>query len=176
MSSVARDRTREAVRWTGRLNRIVGHTLAGGSKAGPVMLLSVAGANDPAASITFDQETAERVVRAGLKASAVQDVADTAQVKAGQLIEYLGIDRSTVKRKVDRDEALDRDASEKVLRFVELTAAAADVFGGIEPATRWLTRPHPMFDGETPLQRARTTWGTQAVRSVLNAIRYGGVV
>ncbi|MFP5405009.1 MAG: antitoxin Xre/MbcA/ParS toxin-binding domain-containing protein [Gammaproteobacteria bacterium] len=60
------------------------------------------------------------------------------------------------------------------MQFVELAAAAADVFGGVDRAATWLTRSHPMLEGETPLQRARTPWGVRNVLGILNALKYGG--
>jgi peptidoglycan/xylan/chitin deacetylase (PgdA/CDA1 family) len=73
----------------------------------------------------------------------------------------------------DRDEALPADASAKALEFAELVTLGAGVFCSLESATRWLTRPHPLLDGATPLDRAKTRWGFDEVKSLLVAVRYG---
>ena len=71
---------------------------------------------------------------------------------------------------------LPHEVTVKTLEFAGLVATAADVFGTVADATRWLTRPHPALDGETPLHRARTPWGLERVRSVLGALKYGAPV
>jgi uncharacterized protein (DUF2384 family) len=56
-----------------------------------------------------------------------------------------------------------------------LVGLATQVFGAVEDAAGWLTSPHPLLDGESPMQRARTPWGLDKVREILVALRYGGV-
>ena len=62
------------------------------------------------------------------------------------------------------------------MQLTDLIATAVDVFGSVEAATGWLIKPHPVLEGETPMQRARTPWGMQRVRSILGALKYGGAV
>jgi putative toxin-antitoxin system antitoxin component (TIGR02293 family) len=52
---------------------------------------------------------------------------------------------------------------------------AADTFETSEDAAGWLRKPHPLLDEKTPLEMAQTAAGAQQVRSMLVAIRYGGV-
>ncbi len=67
-------------------------------------------------------------------------------------------------------------SAESVLRLLELDQMAADTFESEAEASQWLRRPHPMLDGETPLESARTSYGAQRVKDILLAIQYGGVV
>lgn len=57
----------------------------------------------------------------------------------------------------------------------ELERMAADTFETSEDAAGWLRKPHPLLDEKTPLEMAQTAAGAQQVRSMLVAIRYGGV-
>ncbi len=160
--------------WATRLNETVAGKLEGVDRKALHLVSVQAAASLARTSVTFDAPSAEKVVRKGLKASAVQDVAEILLVQPRDLLEYMGLDRTTVQRRARRNETLPMEASVKVMQFVELAAAAADVFGGVDPAMSWLTTPHPMIESETPLQRARTPWGMRNVLGILNALKYGG--
>lgn len=58
----------------------------------------------------------------------------------------------------------------------ELEQMAADTFETMEDAAQWLRMPHPMLNGEAQLQIAKTHSGAERVRSILTAIKYGGVL
>lgn len=123
--------------------------------------------------IRFSPAAAEQLVREGLKAALLADLAQVAGIDVKHLYEFAGIDRTTVLRRAARDDALPQEAAVKALQFTELAAQAVDVFGEPPVATRWLTEPHPLLDGDTPLQRARTPWGMQRVQALLGALKYG---
>jgi uncharacterized protein (DUF2384 family) len=57
-----------------------------------------------------------------------------------------------------------------------LRAIALETFGTIEKAEEWLNNPHPLLYCESPIERARHEQGLQQVKSMLAAIRHGGVV
>ncbi len=126
--------------------------------------------------IHFSNTAAEAVVRHGLKARVLAELSDAAHIDVRHLLEFAGIDRTTVSRRVARDDVLPHEASVKAMQFTELVATAVGVFGSVEGTSIWLTRPHPLLEGETPMQRARTPWGLQRVRSMLGALKYGGAV
>lgn len=172
--TAATQRRSQEWRWAARLNETVAGKLEGIDRKALHLVSVKAPAGLARRWVRFDAPSAEKVVRTGLKASAVQDVAEILLVQPQDLLEYMGLDRTTVQRRARRDESLPMEASVKVMQFVELAAAAADVFDGIDPATTWLTTPHPMLEGETPLQRARTPWGMRNVLGILNALKYGG--
>lgn len=53
---------------------------------------------------------------------------------------------------------------------------AKTTFETEDDARVWLERPHPLLDGESPLEAAKTTTGAQHVKQILIAIKYGGAV
>lgn len=61
-------------------------------------------------------------------------------------------------------------------RLRELEALAGDVFTSPEGAEAWLRKPHPMLDGQTPLDVATSHEGFQRVKDLLVNIKFGGVV
>lgn len=74
------------------------------------------------------------------------------------------------------DQPLPTHSAESVLRLLELEEIANDTFDSEGAALDWLRRPHPMLDGESPLQAAKTSFGAQRVKDILLAVKYGGVV
>jgi putative toxin-antitoxin system antitoxin component (TIGR02293 family) len=148
-----------------------------GAATGRAELLSTDAASAEgvsAAAIRFSGAAAEAVVRQGLEAPVLAELAGVAGIDVRHLYEFAGIDRTTVARRAARDDVLPHEASVKAMEFTELSAAAVDVFGSVANAADWLTRPHPLLDEQTPLQRARTPWGLQRVRAILGALKYGG--
>ena len=92
------------------------------------------------------------------------------------MAEYLDLDRSTANRRSAKGQLLPVHSAEGVLRLLELDQMASDTFETDEESSQWLRRPHPMLEGETPLQAAKTSFGAQRVKDILLAIKYGGVV
>ena len=142
-----------------------------------------AAANEPADSpftdadaSPFSASAADALVRQGLSATLLAELANSSGIEPKLLYEFAGIDRTTVARRVARQDVLPQDAAVKALEFAELVAIGVDVFGSVADAVRWLSLTHPALDGDTPLQRARTPWGLTRVRAVLGALKYGGVV
>lgn len=60
-------------------------------------------------------------------------------------------------------------------RLCELESLAQEAFEIPEEAADWMRRPHPMLDGETPRECAKSSSGGERVRAILVAIKYGGV-
>jgi putative toxin-antitoxin system antitoxin component (TIGR02293 family) len=92
------------------------------------------------------------------------------------LAKQLGVKRSTVNRMVQKDQLLPPYAAESATRLLELDQMAMDVFATEEDAFKWLRQPHPMLEGDTPLDAAETSLGTARVKDILLSIKFGGVV
>jgi putative toxin-antitoxin system antitoxin component (TIGR02293 family) len=139
-----------------------------------------AGVTPPAASASFGlqlaPDLAEYLVGAGLDPDVLGDFAALSGLDPKEVLDFAGIDRTTVSRRKASGSPLPHEAAVKALQAIELMALAAEVFGAPREAAAWLTRPHPLLDGETPLRRARTPWGLSKVRAMLVALRYGGAV
>lgn len=129
-----------------------------------------------AAPIRIDSASAWRLVRRGISSRVVTPLGDFLGVGKATVAAYLDLDRSTTARLAARDQMLPTHAAESVVRLIELDQMACDTFDSDADASGWLRRPHPMLDGETPLEAARTGYGTQRVKDILLAIKYGGVV
>ena len=118
-------------------------------------------------------EVAEHLVSGGLDPDFLGDIAGFSGLESRDVLEFAGIDRTTVSRRKSSGSALPQDAAVKALQITDLLTQATEVFGSPTQASTWLTRAHPSLDGETPLRRARTPWGMSKVQSILVALRYG---
>ena len=85
----------------------------------------------------------------------------------------LCVNASTLSR--TRPEApLEPGVTERLFRQSDLLVRAAEVFGEHGPI--WMTKPHPLLDGKTPIEFAANEYGGEKVRAILTAIEHGGVV
>lgn len=89
------------------------------------------------------------------------------------LLTALLLSASTLSR-AKPDTTVDASVTERMLRQSELLVRAVDVFG--EEGATWMTKPHDLLEGKSPLEYASNEFGGAKVRQILNAIEYGGVV
>lgn len=118
-------------------------------------------------------DVAEHLAIDGLDPDFLGDIAGFSGLDSRDVLDFAGIDRTTVSRRKASGSALPQDAAVKALQITDLLTQATEVFGSPAQASTWLTRPHPSLDGDTPLKRARTPWGMSKVQSILVALRYG---
>ena len=120
-------------------------------------------------------EVAEHLVADGLDPDFLNDLATASGLEPREVLDFAGIDRTTVSRRKASGAALPQDAAVKALQATDLMTQATEVFGSPAVASAWLTKPHPSLEGQTPLRRARTPWGMSKVQGMLVALRHGGV-
>jgi putative toxin-antitoxin system antitoxin component (TIGR02293 family) len=138
----------------------------GKSAAGPVHDLGQA----------FSNERALRILKRGISSQVIAPLSDYLAIGKGELVGMLDMDRTTALRRAGKDLPLPTHSAENVLRLLELKDIARDTFESEDAALGWLRRPHPMLDGESPLESAKTSFGSRRVKDILVAIKYGGVV
>lgn len=166
----ARKVSEPAGRATGR-NGSGGLLLTGGDLFPGIGQPQVPG--DQAYGCRMAPDVAEHLVAEGLDPDFLGDIAGFSGLDSRDVLDFAGIDRTTVSRRKASGSALPQDAAVKALQITDLLTQATEVFGSPAQASTWLTRPHPSLDGETPLKRARTPWGMSKVQSILVALRYG---
>ncbi len=185
------------VEWTRAINRLVagsgsarmrrGAGGRGGARpianrglllTGGDLMPSAGQARDPCADADecrMAPDVAESLVAEGLDPDFLGNIAGYSGLESRDVLDFAGIDRTTVSRRKASGSALPQDAAVKALQITDLLTQATVVFGSPAQASSWLSRPHPALDGETPLRRARTPWGMGKVQSMLVALRYGAV-
>jgi putative toxin-antitoxin system antitoxin component (TIGR02293 family) len=108
---------------------------------------------------SLSKDLAHRVARDGLPAELVNELSRSLSLQASVVAELIGLDRTTVRRREAADKPLPAHSSEALLRYAELEALARETFESAQAARDWLVSPHPLLEGESPLQAASTSFG-----------------
>lgn len=128
------------------------------------------------AVVTLDATRASRLIRTGLSAASVDELVPLLGLsKKEELGHALNANSTSLWRWARDNKPLPGQAVEQILRSMQLQLIAADVFGGVEPARKWLHKPHPMLDDMAPSDFADNEFGAQKVRGMLAGLKYGGV-
>lgn len=115
----------------------------------------------------------EKAVENGLPRPALRHVAeqiagvDKAKVSA---LEWVIVPKTTLERRQQRLSPLESERTERVAR---LFVHARRALGTVVEAREFMTAPHPLLDGRTPIDAARTDLGTRRTEQILNALEYG---
>jgi len=103
------------------------------------------------------------------------DVVDRAV--AGGKISLVELDRLVLPRKTLAHRrmlgSLTPDQSDRLSRLLRMIDLAETTFGDPAKAHMWLRRATPLLDGETPLDRLDTDYGTRQVEAILGRITHG---
>ncbi len=126
--------------------------------------------------IPINNISAHKILKRGIPSRTIAPLSEFLGLGVGKLAEYLDLDRSTALRRAAKDQDLPMHAAEGVLRLLELDQMACDTFETEAQASDWLRLAHPLLDGETPLEAARSSYGSERVKDILLATKYGGVV
>lgn len=116
------------------------------------------------------------IVKHGIPSRSLTPLSEYLGIGKGAVASYLALDRATATRKAAKDEMLPMYAAESMLRLLELDSLAKETFETADEAAGWMRKAHPMLDGESPLECAKSGFGAQRVKDILVAIKYGGVV
>lgn len=69
-----------------------------------------------------------------------------------------------------------QDEAEVAERLSKTIEVAKTVFQSEEDIRRFMTTPHLMLEGRTPMDMCQTSAGLQRVQDLLLSIKFGGVV
>ena len=122
----------------------------------------------PAAAIRRQIEQ----IRAGLSFRAVQNLQKALDLPMERIASVLGMSRATLHRRKLQGK-IDREESEKLVRYQTLLKKAEEVFGDAENAREWLTHPQRGLGNAMPLEFAKSELGAREVENLLGRIEYG---
>jgi len=110
--------------------------------------------------------------REGLPYSDLEGVQDRLQVPENLLARTLGVSSRTLRRRSKSGKRTTRESDRLVLR-AEIVGRAREALDGMDPAREWLSAPHSLLGGESPLEHMDTIAGMQEVETMLAQIEYG---
>ena len=115
-----------------------------------------------------------QVIKQGISSQVMEPVSQYLGLAKGALAKFMDVDRGTAARMQAKGQNLPAHAAETLLRLLEIHEIALDVFVSASDAADWLRLPHPLLEGESPLDASKTSYGSQAVKNLLMSTKYGG--
>ena len=113
------------------------------------------------------------LVRKGLPASSVTELADRLAVGSTVLSGKLGIPQRTLTRRLSHGSRLTAAESDRTVRLARVYAHAVEMIGDDQKAGEWLRTANRALGGERPLDCLDTDPGTREVEDILGRIAYG---
>ncbi len=107
-----------------------------------------------------------RVVDRGLPMRSLHAVSARFPAELRQDIEYLVAPRTTLQRR-EREGILSAEESARLERLARISVLAEEVWEEPTAVQAFLTSPHPLLDGQTPLQASASELGARRVESLL---------
>jgi len=111
-------------------------------------------------------------VRAGLSYAAVEQVQNHLEAPDALLARALGISPRTLSRRREKG-TLTTGESDRLVLLAEIVGLARRALDDGEAAREWLSAPHSMLGGESPLDHMDTVAGMEEVKKMLYHIEYG---
>jgi putative toxin-antitoxin system antitoxin component (TIGR02293 family) len=106
--------------------------------------------------------------------SLVALVSQLNELDEGDICKVLGISTRTLRRQTQTpDKAMPPDLASKAWLLAETLAKATEVFGGIEDAQRWMSRPAMGLNGQRPIDLLETIQGAELVTDFLTRLEHG---
>lgn len=103
---------------------------------------------------------------------------DTSALKAlrgfsDEEIYSLVVPKRTLARRTAEKQLLSAEETDRAVRLARVGKMAEQVFGSVEKAHRWLRKPKPSLEGETPLNYLASETGARVVEEMLTRIDHG---
>ena len=117
-----------------------------------------------------DQDIHDMIV-AGFSASMIMSLCDVGTISPEERDRI--IHPKTLKTKLSANQLLTLPVSDRLFRFVHITAMAEVIFGDKGKAKQWLSKPKARFLGESPSAMVTTTIGTHLVEEMLIQVSEG---
>jgi putative toxin-antitoxin system antitoxin component (TIGR02293 family) len=113
----------------------------------------------------------ERAVGKGFPYASLEHVMRQYPERQQRRVAEIVLPRTTLQRR-EAEGRLKPAESERLERIVRLTTLAEQVWESPEEAQSFLTSPHPMLEGQAPLDLAATDLGTRRVEALLWKLEY----
>ena len=115
----------------------------------------------------------DSVARSGIHSRVAMALGQRFEISQDSLSELISIPKRTLHRKVEREETLKQDESERVLRVGKLYRRALQVFEDPKQATKWFSSKPKALAGKTPLELMKTEFEARLVEDLLGRIEHG---
>ncbi|MDU4254535.1 antitoxin Xre/MbcA/ParS toxin-binding domain-containing protein [Pseudomonas sp.] len=112
-----------------------------------------------------------RAIAEGIPALRLMALAEQGELAAQERDQVIPL--KTLKTRIEKQQLLNQDESDRLFRIAHVRAMAETIFGDKDKARRWLNKPKTRFDGRTPTSLLTTFRGCQLVEEMLIQIAEG---
>ncbi|HKK19512.1 MAG TPA: antitoxin Xre/MbcA/ParS toxin-binding domain-containing protein [Opitutales bacterium] len=113
-------------------------------------------------------------ILAGLSVEEFDTLREMLGLSVDQMAGKIGISVATLSRRRAKRQLLDRDHSDRLMRYARLYWQAVDYFEGDAATARdWLARPARGLAGRSPLEFAETEMGAREVEDLIGRLEHG---
>lgn len=134
-------------------------------KATVVTEAAAAYADNPAAAV-------DRIL-AGLPVEEFDALRSMLGLPVEMMAAKIGISVATLSRRRAKKQPLDRDHSDRLMRYARLYWMTVDYFNEQATARDWLARPARALADRSPLEFAETEMGAREVEDLIGRLEYG---
>jgi putative toxin-antitoxin system antitoxin component (TIGR02293 family) len=110
----------------------------------------------------------------GLPVEEFDSLREMLGLSVDQMASKIGISVATLSRRRAKKQPLDRDHSDRLMRYARLYWLAVDFFeGNTQTARDWLASPARGLGGRSPLEFAETEMGAREVEDLIGRLEHG---
>ena len=113
-----------------------------------------------------------QAIREGFSYDFYERLASKLGASDDQLARVLSVTPRTLRRRRKERKPLTPEESDRLWLLTQVFEQATETFEGEERARRWLSEPHRMLGGESPIEHLDTTAGADRVRYILRQIEH----
>lgn len=129
---------------------------------------------EESAVVSADPVGAVERVRHGLPTGEFDALREMLGLTVEEMARMIGVSVATLSRRRARRQPLDRDHSDRLVRYARLYWLAVALFEGDETTARaWLKHPARGLGGEVPLAFAETEVGAREVEDLIGRLEHG---
>ncbi|MFO8027081.1 MAG: antitoxin Xre/MbcA/ParS toxin-binding domain-containing protein [Opitutales bacterium] len=128
---------------------------------------------EAAAAYAADPTAAVARILAGLPVEEFDALRSMLGLPVEVMAAKIGISVATLSRRRAKKQPLDRDHSDRLMRYARLYWMAVDYFGERATARDWLARPARGLGGRSPLEFAETEMGAREVEDLIGRLEHG---
>lgn len=116
-------------------------------------------------------QTIHEMIEAGLSASSIKTLCDSGTLSPEERDRIIPL--KTLKTKLVNNQQLTVGESDRLFRMAHIIAMAEVIFGDVEKAKHWLSKPKSRLSGKSPNAMLSTTQGTHRVEELLIQVAEG---
>ena len=117
-------------------------------------------------------EDVRAIIHKGIPYKSLEVIAAKYHLDLPRMTKILSVPPRTMARR-KTEQRLSAQESDRLARVARILTYATEVFGTVEKASTWLTRPNRILGATAPIDLLDTDLGTQVVESMLGRIEHG---